>query len=193
MLFHRTSTVPCQTPRHRLLLCCLLAALVGGCASTSSAPVSVPTWQESVENYVRKEGNGDPSVLRNMTWSPGQKGFSVLSAAQPAQATDVHGILLAHPAAGGRTWFVFLVGQVEKQDVKDLRLAALSSRGSELDWKLTPADPKALARYRQHRQTDPKKTVAFPRASDLFDVSATGGRVTVTDRASGAQWSVNLP
>jgi hypothetical protein len=163
-----------------------------GCSTTSS-PVTLTDWQDSVEAYIWQQANGDPNALRNMTWDATHKGFSVLANPLPEHSTDVHGLLLAHPTVAGQTWFVFLVGQVEKQNLTDLRLAALSPQGPKFIWHITPTNPQSLQTYRQHRPADSNSPLPFPDPADLFNLSIANNHLTATHQQSHAQWTLTLP
>lgn len=179
-------------------LCIIGLTLVCGCAGR---PATISSWKQTVEEYVWKEGNGDPGVLRQVTWNATDKGFSVLGGDLPEKSTDVHGVLLGHRPIGGKPWFVFLVGQVEKRNVKDIRLAAMSWNG-KAEWKVSGADTEALGQYRQYRERMAKEAAAtngskvavpFPGGEDVFELGATGNRAEAVHKQSGARWGVGLP
>jgi hypothetical protein len=175
--------------------------VASGCASS----VSVGEWQRGLVQYVRTEGNGDPSVLRDMTWNDEQPGFAVIAKNYPYESTDAIGVLLGHPRVGDRPWFVYLVGQVKKDRVEDIRLAALSVRDGKYRWVLSDRDKDMVRRYRgtkeavgrerfPKRKTLPVTYTSFPSEDDAFALDVSDdGRVTATHPLSGAQWTVQLP
>jgi hypothetical protein len=170
-----------------------------GCSSS----VSIPAWQRNVESYVKEQGAGDPGVLRNMTWKGTHRGFSVISHDNPAVSTDVIGVLVAHQVLADKPWFVFLVGQVDKQKVSDIRAAALSVENGKFNWRIGNKDPEALKAYRAYndkqwherfpgRKDAPPDYLGFPREDDVFEETAQPDEVRITHPPSGAQWEVKL-
>jgi hypothetical protein len=181
-------------------LVCGLLLIAGGCSSSAT----LQTWQQRVEEYVRDEANGDPNSLRDMTWADSQKGFAVLGNSVPDASIDTNAVLLAHRKVGDRYWFIFLVGQVQKQVVKDIRLAAFSTDAGQFQWVLSNANNQALEAYRQFRVSDWKRLypdrsnppmwyLRFPAEDDAFDLTIDAGRVVAKHRQSDAQWMLQLP
>jgi hypothetical protein len=194
--------LPAATPRPILFAVALLIALAGGCARQ----VSMKTWQKDVEQYVRKNGN-DPAVLRDVTLADGQggrRGFGAIGKNDVRKSTDANGVLVAHETAAGRPWFVYLVGVVDKQKVKEIRLAALSMLDGQPTWRIGPEDADALERYRDYGLSQwkqqphdkdarpPADYTTFPRPSDRFDAAVEGNYVRVKHQGSEAQWEVDL-
>jgi hypothetical protein len=173
------------------------------CALGCSSSVSVPQWQQQVERYVREDGRGDPNVLRNMTIEGGRPGFAIIGADDPHASTDAKGLLLAHKRIGERPWFIYLVGLVNKQEVGELQLTALSVRNGQYRWALGKADGQALKTYKSYneqigrqRSGQSKAPVVFrgfPQEGDDFDVTVEGNRINAVHRESGARWSVGVP
>ncbi|HEX2972494.1 MAG TPA: hypothetical protein VHP11_09175, partial [Tepidisphaeraceae bacterium] len=177
-----------------------LLLLVGGCSSSAT----LRTWQDRVEEYVWDEANGDPNSLRDMTWADSQKGFAVLGNSDANVSTDTNGVLLAHREVAGRRWFIFLVGQVHKQVVQDIRLVAFSMDNGQFQWMLSEANSQALETYRQFRESDwknlyperqepPAWYLRFPAEDDAFSISIDNSRVLAKHGQSGAQWILTLP
>ena len=181
-----------------LALLCL--SLLAGCVR----PVSLEIWQESVEKYVREEGNGDPGVLRDMTWDGKERGFALIGNEWPQMSTDAHGVLLDHVMAGGRPWEVFIVGVVQKQVVEDIRLALLWTDGVEFAWQVTPEAAGELERYKafhlklwrerfgEREPVSPAYT-SFPLERDVFRLEVAGDEVRCMHEGSGAMWAVKMP
>lgn len=181
---------------------CLLV-LLSACTPTIR-PVSIPIWQESVERYIVEEASGDPNVLREMTWSRDQKGFSIIGAPVPEKSTDANGLLLAHRDIAGARRFVFLVGLVDQREVEDIRLAVLTPVNGQHHWDLSPRNSESLERYLQHRRDNwqihypghtepPPGYLSFPRPDDEFHLTGEGNNLTVTHQQSGAAWRLTLP
>ena len=112
----------------------------------------------------------------------------------------------------GQPWFVYLVGVVDEQKVKEIRVAAFSMLHGKATWRIGPKDPQALKRYRdagvaayreQHpepspqdrkskKQQIPSEYTTFPRTTDQFDATVNGSNVQVIHKNSDARWEVNL-
>jgi len=174
-----------------------LALFTTGCASS----VSIPSWQESVTKYVKDRGNGDPTVLRAMTLADNRAGFSVIGHHDADASIDANGLLLGHERVGERLWFVYLVGLVDKQVVKDIRLTAVSMDGGQAIWKRGRGSKASLWRYRDFgvkqakerfpdRKTPPPRYTGFPRPDDVFKLTSDGGKLVATHEGSGARWEL---
>ncbi len=171
-----------------------------GCASQPT----FSSWQGSVTKYVREHGHGSPIVLREMTLPDNRPGFSVIGHHDTTESTDVNGVLLGHEQVGGRMWFVYLVGLVEQERVRDIRLAAVSMEDGKTVWKRGKEAEQPLAAYRnyglkQAKERFPERTKAppprylgFPRPDDVFTLSNTNGKLVATQEASGARWGLTL-
>jgi hypothetical protein len=178
----------------------ILAAVAGGCSSQPS----MSSWQKDVSHYVADQGRGDPLVLRDMTIpGDGRPGFSVIGHHDTMQSVDLNGVLLGHERIDGRAWFVYLVGQVEKERVTDIRLAALSMRGGKSTWKRGKGSNQSLNTYRAFgekqakerfpdRKSLPPRYGGFPRPDDVFKLTNENGKLTATHEASGAWWELTL-
>jgi len=166
--------------------------------------VSLRTWQDSVENYVWDQANGDPSALRDLPTPGPWKGFSIISENDAAAATDVNGVLLGHRAIGSKTYFIFLVGVVQRQQVQDIRLAALNASPDGFQWRLTDKSDQPLGIYRDfksaqwhklfpQRGNGPWSYTGFPSEGDVFKLTVGDGKVTATHEQSGAAWTLDMP
>jgi hypothetical protein len=71
-----------------------------------------------------------------------------------------------------------------------------------LRWASAPPQPAAFQKYRAAREARVLRASAldqalhnepFPAVSDVFDLSAQGGDLTITERSSGAQWRISIP
>ena len=185
------------------LLLLTLAALATGCGS-GARQVSVSAWQRNVEQYVKQQGKGDVTILRDVALPDSRRGFSMLGGDRPEESSDAHGVLIGVQPVGGRTWFVYLVGVVKKQKVDEIRLAALAGEGGKTQWKIGPSDKDALRAYQAHAQqtwkqrfpgraTPPPEYLGFPRPEDTFQMSVSGNQVTAIHPTSGARWQLALP
>ncbi len=177
-----------------------LLLLAAGCTSSSA---SIPQWQQSVSRHVREEAHGDPMILRDVTLPDSRPGFALIGHHDAGLSTDANGVLLGHEQVGGQTWFVYLVGLVEKQSVSDIRLAALAAEGGKTKWKRGPASKQSLQAYRAHgltqarerfpdRRKPPPRYTGFPRPDDVFKLTNESGKLTATHEASGARWELVL-
>ena len=97
--------------------------------------VTLRSWQNEVDHYLLDQANGDPSALRDLPTPGPWKGFSIIGENDPASATDVNGVLLAHRPVGSRTYFIYLVAVVHQQQVQDIRLALLSASANGDEWR----------------------------------------------------------
>ena len=177
-----------------------IAAAAGGCSSQPT----ISSWQKSVTKYVGDQGKGDPMVLRDMTVpEDGRPGFSVIGHHDTRDSVDVNGVLLGHENVGDRAWFVYLVGQVEKERVSDIRLAAVSMRGGKSTWKRGKGSKQSFNVYRAFgerqakarfpdRRKLPPRYAGFPRPDDVFKLTNENGKLTATHEPSGARWELVL-
>jgi hypothetical protein len=186
------------------LLVLLLAFFLPLTGCTSGRRVTIHDWQDAVIDYVNDEAAGRPGILRDVTIKGGRRGFAVLGHPRPDKAQDAVGLLLAHRSVAGRPTFIYLVAQVTRQNVKDLRLALLSERDGELRWHLSPDNDQALDTYLDWRPAHwkalypdrndaPLSYQGFPLEDDAFDVSVAQGEIVAQHPASGARWSIPIP
>lgn len=182
----------------RLFPLLALAALTG-CLSQPT----FSSWQGSLSKYVRETGNGDPTVLRTMTLPDNRPGFSVIGHHDTTESTDVNGLLLGHEQVGGRMWFVYLVGLVEKERLKDIRLAAVSMENEKAIWKRGKGSKPSFNAYRAdgikqakerfpERKTPPPRYTDFPRPDDVFKLMNANGKLVATHEPSGARWELAI-
>jgi hypothetical protein len=180
------------------VLLVFLCAGAGGCGSS----VTIPAWQQSVERYVRQQGQGDPTILRN-TMMGNRHGFALLGGDDPKDVTDARGVLVAHQRIGDRPWFIYLVGLVRKQVAEDIQLAALTADNGALKWVTGPKNKQATQTYKRYneslarqrfgdRKQWPPEYEGFPRPEDQFDLSVVGNHATVVHAQSGARWEMDL-
>jgi hypothetical protein len=165
----------------------------------------ISTWKDRLGTYIEREGGGDPAILshtRTMqprdVQRPGRITFGVLdvnSGVPGRDGWDVQGVLIGKQASGGRTWYVFLVGLIQRSDyrpmgIRDIRLVALSTQPGVLRWRTSAAQPQAVARYlTAFAASDPLR---FPDDGDRFQMTVSGDRVAVQESESGAEWSLQL-
>ena len=181
-----------------------IAILIVLATSGCQQQVSLRTWRDSVEHYVWDQGNGDPSVLRDLPTPGPWKGFSILSENDPASATDINGVLLGHRQIASKTYFIFLVGLVQQQEVQDIRLAALWPAPEGFQWRFARSNSQSLRAYRDfkvaqwqklfpQRPNGPWSYTGFPCEGDMFKLAVSGGKITATHEQSGASWTLELP
>jgi hypothetical protein len=186
-----------------LLVLLLLIPLLCGCNGAASQNTSLPGWQHAVEAYVHDIGKDDPAALGEVQLAGGRLGFAVLGNPVPTESQDAVGVLLAHRPIAGKPAFIYLVGVVNKQEVRDIRLALLTFEDGKPRWSLSPANSAALDAYRKHRDAvwrhqfpgrkdPPADALNFPAASDVFSLSSDAQRITVAHAASGASWTLTV-
>ena len=175
----------------------LLSPFAGGCAKS----VNFDTWRAGVEDYVKNHGGGDPAVLRELSVDASHAGYRQIGTDRPSESTDAVGVLVGNATVADRPWIVFLVGLVEKQKVRDIRVAALSVRDSQYTWRMGKKDDKALKAYADYnrglahrrfpeRKKEPAEYLTFPREEDRFEMSQQGESIGVTHAPSAAKWHV---
>ncbi|MFP4145236.1 MAG: hypothetical protein ACLFV3_08840 [Phycisphaeraceae bacterium] len=167
----------------------LVALALGGCAQQAT----IRDWQAAADEQIRETGHGDPNFARNLERRNGWRMFSVLGGPYPAKSRDVHGVLVGQETAAGQPWSVFLLGVVDKRQVEDVRIAAVS--GPEVDWRIGKPNPEAMATYRQDRQAPgavPAGYRGWPAEDDIFELTGTGDRLRVTETTSGATWTLDV-
>jgi hypothetical protein len=165
----------------------LLLALLGtGCAlEPAPEPVTLESWQKNLEQYVWNEANGDPNVLRDMSWDDVHRGFAIMSDPLPQRSTDAIGLLVAHGRIEDQPAFVFLFALVRDRVPIEMRAVFLSVQAGQFHWLVGEQDPVALELYRRNWSGP-----GFPRLMDTFKVESMGGRVSIAHEQSGARWSV---
>jgi len=179
-----------------LVLLLLLPACCCGCAETPE-PVTISSWQRSVERYVWDEGNGDPNVLRDLSWDDVHKGFAIMSDPEPARSTDAIGLLLGHPRVGQTGCFIFLLALVNHRHLEELRPVALNVEAGQFRWIVGTSDPQALSTYRRDdppgAPRPPPNGPVFPRQADTFTLDVQGEQISITERATGGSWKLAIP
>jgi len=167
--------------------------LAGGCAEPGAGPrpmtVTLATWQQAVEQYVRDQGNGDPNVLRDTTLSNSQRGFAMIGDSDIEHSSDATGLLLGHRLIGGREWFIYLVGLIHQGAVRDIRLVAFCWSPDKTLWQVSPPNSDSLRRY-TNVQSDNVFFPVFPAKTDHFELSTTNQVAVAIHRQSGAVWQL---
>jgi len=181
-----------------------IVLLLASAGCQQQQQVSLRSWQGSVEHYIWDQANGDPTALRDLPTPGNWKGFSVISENNPAAATDVNGVLLGHRTIGSKSYFLFLVALVKKQQVQDIRLAALNAAPDGFHWQLAQSNNDSFRAYHDfndaqwrklfpRRASGPWSYTGFPSEGDVFKLTISGGRITATHEQSGANWMLELP
>jgi hypothetical protein len=176
-----------------------MSLLAAGCSSS----VSFDSWRRDCEAYVRNQGGGDPTVLRETDVDRSHRGFKVYSKNRPAESTDVNGVLVGTTKLADQPWLVFLVGYVDKEHVKDIRVAALSVANDKYTWRMGKKDEAATHAYIEYnkgvahrrfpdRKREPPQYLNFPQEADRFEMSTSdaGDAIGVAHAPSGAKWHV---
>jgi hypothetical protein len=152
-----------------------------------------------VQAYVVDEGNGDLNSLRTANVDPGRPGFRIFSADNVEESTDFAGVLVGVQQSPTRLWYVYVVGEVTKEQLKGTRLAALSQTDGQFLWQMGQDDGVATAAYRQHHERgraasgNPSQAIlTFPNAGDQFELQNGGETITVRETSSGAQWTMSV-
>jgi hypothetical protein len=187
-----------------------LTVLAGGCASPSGR-ADLVIWQTRLEEHVARMSHGDLDALRFADPASPVPMFNVLGGAEPEGSTDVAGLLLGKRTAAGHTWHFFLVATIEAQQIRTIRLAAVSARPSvdtasrppgdhgpadnvQLDWRFGPADPNAFALYQQSIApsiVSPDPLARWKSGVDRFELTGAGAQWHATHLRSGAVWTVD--
>jgi hypothetical protein len=177
----------------------VLALASTGCMIDSPEPTTLPLWQQQVEQYVRDQGNGDPTVLADLSWDDIHKGFAVIGDPLPDRSTDIIGWLVAHQVVGGKSYFLFLVGTVRRNNLEAVCPVALDVEGDQFRWITGQSNTDALTAYRARgtaalldANESPPNPPAFPHRGEILEINIKGGEVSVLDRDSGANWSLVL-
>lgn len=203
------------TARHALWI--ISTALLAACGSvpmrTTKAPARdlpeptarlvISEWQSRLSDRITRAG-GDPAVLAQLpvlrspaTARPAQIVFSVtdIDADVPERdGYDAFGLLLGkHADAANATWYVFVVGTVERRDyrpagVVDVRLAAMTVADGTMVWKTGTSDSDELRRYR--RTPLGSAGLPFPAESDRFRMKPCAPSVCVEEERSTARWTL---
>jgi hypothetical protein len=181
--------------------------LLTGCGGGSgNRPASFASWQGQMQSYVTNQANGDMNALRDVHVTPGQPGFRAFSNDRPEKSKDIVGVLVGAQPIGDRLWYVYLVGEVDKEQVGLIRLAAISLANGQYVWRIGGAggdESNASATYRAQREQawksqhtgdakPPQGALNFPGVADQFTLSVAGEVITVRETASGAAWTLSL-
>jgi len=191
----------------------LLAFTAMGCAARS--PIAV--WQDRLSHYIAQQGNGDPSVLRDLvdlrsrrSPRPARIVFGELDVPGPGVPPfvtwrDVNGVLLGQQKVGSHDWCFFLVATVKRQPgsigkCEDVRLVGFTVDEGRLHWQVAEKQPGAVARYLSGSPDTTAGTslsqpghAIFPRPTDAYQLAFAGPVVTAREERSGAEWRLRLP
>jgi hypothetical protein len=186
----------------------LVAPGGAGCAS----PEPVDHWVRDAEAYIGRHAV-DANLLRGYaaaTSSPDSRPallrLATLDVVTGLGLThDVAGVLVGFPAVEGRRWYVFMVATIRVTGntglaetaaaIVDVRPVALRVEGGRFVWQRGAADDAATERYVRARVTAPAEQTAhrlFPGRADVFALTVDGSVVSVTERGSGARWTLSV-
>jgi hypothetical protein len=181
---------------------CIIAVIVASAFVGCTRQVGLSSWQDSVERYVRDEGDGDPASLRDVTLPDSRRGFAAIGDANPESSSDVFGVLLDHRELEDRHWFIYLVGHVRNLAVVDIRVAAVSFGEGKTVWRMSERNAEELATYCAFHQEEytrrfaplapPQSRSAFPQPGDSFIMAVEAPTVVVTHEGSNATWRLDL-
>jgi hypothetical protein len=167
----------------------LVASFLGtGCTVDPPAqPVTLQSWQHNLEDYVWEQANGDPNVLRDMSWDDVHHGFAIISDPLPVRSTDAIGLLVDHRRIENQPYFIFLFGLVRDRMLTELRPVALNVNHGRFRWVVGANDPLALELYR-----GASSSTGFPGPQDEFDLTVAGNQLEIVHPPSGARWRLVL-
>lgn len=174
-----------------------------GCGSSAVRSVNLNAWQQNVAQYVKERGEGDPTVLRDVTLADGRKGYAMLGNPVVKDSTDAVGLLVGVPQVNGRPAFVYLVGTNKAGKVQDVRLVAVTFDGGGLHWHVGRPNPAAVQSYLKYRQQEwranqpgrkdpPLLAENFPGPDDVFTLAVEPTRLTAVHQPTKADWTVSL-
>lgn len=178
----------------------LFTLLLGGCSS--SRVITLGEWRDEARDYAQQQCAGDAGGLRLEPDDQGRSTFCIIGAHAAEKSTDVSGVLLGRRRVAGQDWLVFLVGSTARNVVTDIHIAALLDSGTVSTWKEGSSDAASLKAYRDRgvpafrtadasgKFTPPPER--FPREQDAFTLETTDDSIAVTDRTSGARWTLSL-
>lgn len=206
----------------RILLPLLFATVFTGCGTRAPrTPVAatatsisleeqkarelITIWRDDLTDYLDEEEGDWPTRLSQLRdiqirrgLRPGRICFATLAAGgdpDRAAAWDVNGLLLGQEVIGGRPWYLFIVGIVQREDfrpieVRDIRLVAFATGDEDPLWRQGAANPQSLKWYKNvYWENLP---IRFPADDDNFGVVVTRSQVTVRELHSGAEWTIAL-
>jgi hypothetical protein len=180
--------------RFRIVATILVGIAMTGCGT--NRPFEL--WQRNLDDYVANHGNGDITCLRNVDPESPRPTFGAEKGATLAQ-----GVLVGCEQAGSRLWWVYVVGASRDGQLKEVRVLAVTDTGDGLAFSSSIDDDAATEQYllrrrteqRQYRTDNPSDATfagAFPGPTDVFTMSVAGMTASVSERNSGARWSLLL-
>lgn len=200
-----------------MLCVVLLAGALGACAMRSPHPESgdfrpslnvrtsdrlVSVWQQQLGRFITRDGRPDPAVLGEMQFAhardvlrPARITFGVLDveASVPGKdGWDLTGVLTGKEVIGDRSWYIFIVGVVERAGYRprtlvDIRAVGLSAQAGKLTWRISRLEPQAVQRYRETFAA--AVPARFPADTDAFELKVFEKKVSIHELRSGAEWS----
>ncbi len=171
--------------------------------STSNRLISV--WQQHLGRFITRNGHADPAALSELQSArsrdvlrPARITFGVLDveASVPGKdGWDLVGVLTGKQMVADRSWYVFVVGVVERagyrpRTLADIRAVGLSAQDGKLVWRISPLEPQAVQHYRETFAA--AVPVQFPADTDMFATKGFEEQVLIHELRSGAEWSVQL-
>jgi len=187
-------------------------SLLALCGCSVKDPIDA--WQDSLTDYVARQGHGDPAVLRDLpqlrsssSLRPAMIQFSKIDlpgfGLPPfVDRWDVHGVML-DSKSGTTAGYPFMIGVVKRpysgpSTIEDIRLVVFQVDRDDFHWRLSRPDPEALRRYVDGAAENPRRLPAhpthqvFPAIDDVFEYELNGDQAVARDVCSGATWRVEL-
>ena len=162
-------------------------------------------WQQQLGRFISRDGHVDPAALSELQSArsrdvlrPARITFGVLdveASAPGKDGWDLVGVLTGKQVVADRSWYVFVVGVVERagyrpRTLADIRAVGLSVQDGKPVWRISPLEPQALQHYRETFAA--AVPVQFPADTDKFATKGFEEQVFVHELRSGAEWSVQL-
>ena len=198
--------LPSPSPRLRIVAL-MSMVFMPGCVTQKP----LAAWQDAVMSYVHDAGNGDPHVLRDTVdlrprngARPARIRFTRLDipvAGFPPFQTrvDAEGELVGVHQRGDETWYVFVVGVIQRTPrppagIRGIHVCGYRVHDLKSTWVPGSADEDATARYLNATGPEARDPSAiFPGSLDVFDFKADGRSILVEERSSKARWILTLP
>lgn len=179
-----------------------LSVLAGCNPGSGSRPVSLGIWQTQMQAWVVDQANGDMNALRNLHIAPGIPGFRVFSHDRPEQSRDFVGVLLGIHKQSDQIWYVYLIGDLDRERVTAMNLAAVMYESGQFTWQIGEDDARGSDVYRAYRERNwdaahsseslPRYAMGFPSPCDNFVMRTADGVISVVDQSSSASWTLKL-
>ena len=176
-----------------VLMCLLLVA--SGCGRY----VTAEQWGKELRQYLADYGRDDPASLWTVVDARDRPTFTVLGGTLPTHGNETRGYLVDVIDSGRRTWLVYALAEINQQQVRYIRPAAVTRDKQAVRCVVGPLQSDTDQRYLRAAEKDGATTTygleplaVWPRPGDRFDASITGSTLTLSERRSGARWTMTL-